>query len=189
MKKENKLANSYRRGVLSTCRSTFRQFGGLNKGFTLAELIGVIVILGLIALVAIPSILNAINSQKDEISDASREIIYSATNLYIRDNSNNFPKFNGNTFCLTLDKLTQGDYLPDTIYDAVSGDEVPLTNIVEVKYEQDRFSYNLNNECVEKIEVMPNEPVLATNMIPIKYNGTNWVYADTNEEWYNYIIC
>ena len=31
-----------------------------------------------------------------------------------------------------------------------------------------------------------NSPELLNNMIPIKYNGTNWVYADISEEWYDY---
>ena len=31
-----------------------------------------------------------------------------------------------------------------------------------------------------------NAPELATNMIPIKYDGTNWVYANIKEEWYDY---
>ena len=31
-----------------------------------------------------------------------------------------------------------------------------------------------------------NRPELDTNMIPIMYDGTNWVYADIYEEWYNY---
>ena len=165
----------------------------MRKGFTLVELIGVIIVLGLIALIALPPILNAIREKESEISEASEEIIYNATSLYVSDNSNSFPKKNGNTFCVTLDTLTQGDYLPDVVYDAVSGDEVPLTNMVEVKYEQDRFSYNLNNECVEKI-IKPNyvdasganAPELDTNMVPIKYDGSNWVYADTSESWYNY---
>ena len=158
----------------------------MKKGFTLVELIGVIIVLGLIALIALPPILNAIREKESEISEASEEIIYNATSLYVSDNSNSFPKTNGNTFCVTLDTLTQGDYLPDVVYDAVSGDEVPLTNMVEVKYEQDRFSYNLNNECVEKIEVIPNAPELLDNMVPIRYDGTNWIYANTNEKWYDY---
>lgn len=159
----------------------------MKKGFTLVELIGVIIILGLIILIALPPILNAIREKESEISEASEEIIYNATSLYVGDNSNSFPRVNGNTFCVTLDTLTQGDYLPDVVYDAVSGDEVPLTNTVEVKYEQDRFSYNLNNECVEKVEVIPNAPELLDNMIPIRYDGTNWIYADTNEKWYDYL--
>ncbi len=165
----------------------------MKKGFTLVELIGVIIILGLIAILAFPPILNAIRGSQKDISDASKEILYSATNLYVNDNMNDFPRTNGNTFCVTLETLVQGEYLPTSVYDATTGDEIPLSSIVEVKYEQDRFSYNLNNECVENI-IKPNyvdnsganAPELDTNMIPIKYDGTNWVYADTTQAWYNY---
>ena len=38
-----------------------------KKGFTLVELIGVVVILGLVALVAFPSLLNQINNSKKQI--------------------------------------------------------------------------------------------------------------------------
>ena len=31
-----------------------------------------------------------------------------------------------------------------------------------------------------------NRPELASNMIPIMYDGTNWVYADIYEKWYDY---
>ena len=31
-----------------------------------------------------------------------------------------------------------------------------------------------------------NKPELLENMIPIKYDGNNWVYADKKEEWYDY---
>ena len=31
-----------------------------------------------------------------------------------------------------------------------------------------------------------NSPELLNNMIPIRYNGSNWVYADISEEWYDY---
>ena len=31
-----------------------------------------------------------------------------------------------------------------------------------------------------------NKPELLENMVPIKYDGTNWVYADIYEEWYDY---
>ncbi len=32
----------------------------------------------------------------------------------------------------------------------------------------------------------PNAPVLSDNMIPVVYNGYNWVKADTNSRWYDY---
>ena len=44
------------------------------------------------------------------------------------------------------------------------------------------------NICTAK-EVTPNSPSLAEGMIPIKWNGTNWVKADStnsNNDWYDY---
>ena len=31
-----------------------------------------------------------------------------------------------------------------------------------------------------------NKPVLLNNMIPVYYDGSNWIYADIYEEWYDY---
>ena len=41
---------------------------------------------------------------------------------------------------------------------------------------------------LKQVEVSPNEPVLASGMIPVVYDETsgNWEVADTNSEWYNY---
>ena len=53
----------------------------LTSGFTLIELIGVIIILSLIMLLSVPLILNSIRSSKNELSDASKKILYNAINI------------------------------------------------------------------------------------------------------------
>ena len=52
----------------------------------------------------------------------------------------------------------------------------------------------LKNEIIDKIEGNElykdnsgaNQPLILTNMTPIKHNGSNWVVADIHEEWYDY---
>ncbi len=168
----------------------------MKKGFTLTELIGVVIILALIALLAFPPILNAIRETRNEISDASKEILYNAANLYVNDNSNTLVNVEGNTYCVTINELIKGEYLPTTVYDSVTGEEIPTDNIIEVKVENNQYKYNMNNECVSIIAPPPekeymdnsgaNKPLILNNMIPIKYDGTNWIYADTKKEWYDY---
>ena len=46
-----------------------------------------------------------------------------------------------------------------------------------------------NGNAIYTKDTIPNAPVLAEGMIPIAYDGTNWVKADTNNtdnNWYNY---
>ncbi len=158
----------------------------MKKGFTLVELIGVVIILALIALLAFPPILNSIIKTKTELSDASKEILYNATNLYVSENLNDFPKRNGNIFCVTLNTLSSKEYLPTKVYDSVTGEEISQDSLIEVKVENNNYTYNMNNECVEDIYVPPNKPELLDNMVPIKYNGTNWVVASESDKWYDY---
>ena len=164
-----------------------------KKAFTLVELIGVVIILALIALLAFPPILNSIRKTKFELSDASKEVLYNATDLYVSKNLNDFPKREGNTFCITLETLVTNEYLPTKVYDSTTGEEIPLDSKVEVKVENDRYTYNMNNECEEYVYKPPykdnsgaNSPELLDNMVPIKYEKDNWVVADITEEWYDY---
>ena len=138
---------------------------------------------------AFPPILNAIRESENKISEASKEIIYDATSLYVSNNESNFPKINGNVFCVTLNSLVQGEYLPSKVYDATSGNEIPLTNMVEVKYEQNRFSYNLNNECVEFRQKNLIDILLeqynsdnTTGLVQDETNRNIYYYTGTNEE-------
>ena len=55
------------------------------------------------------------------------------------------------------------------------------------KHYHGKLTTNGNAIYTEYVE--PNAPVLAEGMIPIAYDGTNWVKADTNNtnnNWYNY---
>lgn len=62
-----------------------------NKGFTLVELIAVIVVLGLISLIAIPTVNNSIIKYKDKLeADAIRNIEQAAKN-WAADNINKLP--------------------------------------------------------------------------------------------------
>ena len=147
------------------------------RGFTLVELIGVVVILGLIALVALPPILNSVRKTKGNISDASQKILYSATEVYVSENINSYPRTDGNVYCITIGSLVSNNLLPTKVYDAVTGEEIGQDNIVEVTVNQGQYSYSLNNNCVEKKAVSLIQTLLA------KYSegATNGLVNDTTD--------
>ena len=57
-----------------------------NKGFTLVELLGVIVVLLLVLLVAIPSVTSTFERNKNKIDEQKRQVILSAAEIYVSKN-------------------------------------------------------------------------------------------------------
>ena len=63
-----------------------------SKGFTLAELLGTVVILSIIAIIAFPSILGLLNSSQEKIDKSMKDYAINATKKYVNDNMDLFPK-------------------------------------------------------------------------------------------------
>ena len=92
----------------------------MKKGFTLVELLAVIIILGLLAIIAIPSIIGILNNEKENISDSMKNIIINASSLYIEDNSGVYPKVNNNVYCIKLESLVNDNILSKPFKDPVT---------------------------------------------------------------------
>lgn len=63
----------------------------MKKGFTLVELLGVIVILGLIAMIAIPTINSALNSSRQKAYEQQINTIEDTARTYMSKNSLKLP--------------------------------------------------------------------------------------------------
>lgn len=63
-----------------------------NKGFTLIELIGSIIILAIIALVAFPAILGLLTSSEGELNKAKVQVVERAAKEYVDDHINEYPR-------------------------------------------------------------------------------------------------
>lgn len=79
-----------------------------QKGFTLIELLAVIVILGIIAVIAIPLIGNVIGKSKDSADVATARQVYEAARLYIIDTKDGDFKTAGT---VKVSDLQTGGYL------------------------------------------------------------------------------
>ena len=136
----------------------YRNF--LKRGFTLVELIGVVIILGLLSLLTFFTILKVLRDTDIKLSENSKTLLFSSVDSYIQENLNSFPKIEENIYCLTLSELKENDNLISDIYD-VNGNKVELNNYIKITLEDSKYQYELVSDCDEHIAEEPNNLVVS----------------------------
>lgn len=139
----------------------------MKKGFTLIELLGVIVILGILVLVAFPPLLNQIKKSKNEINDATKALVIDAAKDYVEDNINNYDKTNGSTYCINISTLTENNYLNENLKNE-NLDNIDTSKKVKLIYKNNKFEYEITNECEEEHNTVITNKLIAQEIDNIK---------------------
>lgn len=115
----------------------------MRKGFTLIELMAVIVIISLVCLLTFPNIVNQIEKSKDANKDNIEEVVISSAKKYVNDNIDKYSE--QRDYCISVEELVDNDYLKE---DIVNDEENNLLDwYVKVNYDND-FKYKMMNECL-----------------------------------------
>ncbi len=123
-----------------------------KKGFTLPEVLGVVVLLAIIAVISISQITNRVNNSKGKITDAQKELILSAAKLFVDENRLEYKKEEGNVYCILVESIVKGGYLTSPILD-VSGNEIDYNTKIKASYINDKFDFEYNpSGCNRKYE-------------------------------------
>ena len=117
-----------------------------NKAFTLTELLGVIVILGILALVTFPNIASHIGKAKKELKEGTKILIIDAAKDYYEDNKNDYDQLEGMTYCIDIDTLTNNNYLNKKIKDENLND-IDTSKKVKMLYQNEKFNYEVVDSC------------------------------------------
>lgn len=133
----------------------------MKKGFTLAELLGVIAILGIIALITIPVIDRSLNQGREKLSKAQETQIKKACQDYYTKNLKELPQTTG-TACKTVKELQEAGFLQLDVKNPKTGKDYSSSFNACVKrtYEKDSngnvtkdyLEYDVcenNTECFE----------------------------------------
>lgn len=121
-----------------------------KKGFTLIEILGVIVILSLLIVLAFPKIVENIKKSEDEISKATMSLFSNAADLYIDNNKAVYNKQIGDVYCIEFEDLIAGGYLKAPIIDTTTGKELEDVDekIIMVEISQPN-TYEVVTNCTE----------------------------------------
>lgn len=101
-----------------------------KNGFTLAELLGVIVILAAVSLIAFPPIINQIKKSRNELDEALNTLILTAANQYLEEHNRST---DGTSYCIKLNVLIKDGKLVDPITNS-KGNTVNPNSIFYLKY-------------------------------------------------------
>ncbi len=115
-----------------------------KKGFTLVELLAVIVILGLIAVIAAPLVLGTINSSKDSLSKEQQNRVIEAAKIYATK------QLSEDSACVSISELQSGGYLETDVVDPKSGSNMANSKVQIVWCEdinQYGYKYDATGAC------------------------------------------
>lgn len=122
----------------------------MKKGFTLAELLGVIVILSLIALITVPAITDALQNYKIKLCNTQLEEIISAAKTWGADNLVKLPSSEGQTKTVSLKTLSDYGYIDAVIQNPVTKENFDLeTTTVTITKQGKKFVYTLDEDTTK----------------------------------------
>lgn len=144
-----------------------------NNGFTLVELLAVIVIIALLGLVAYPAIKETIQSARNDLSKSQEKSIIDGAKNFLVDHPYSIPKNNGDELTISLCQLKIGTYVDtkivntktDKMYDCKT--KVIVTNINnKYEYKLD-FTDTIEEDIPSKISY-PNIKISDNYLVYIK---------------------
>ena len=112
-----------------------------NKGFTLVELLGVIIIVGLLSLIIFPNIISSFFEVSNKLDDATKLIVVEAAKDYYSSNRN---KISNLDYCITISTLQTEGLLA---YDIKDSDGKILPSDTLVKIYKNKSKYEVDEKC------------------------------------------
>ncbi|MGE8078445.1 competence type IV pilus major pilin ComGC [Peribacillus loiseleuriae] len=141
-----------------------------QKGLTLVELLAVIVILGIIAAIAVPSIGKIIDNSKKDAHLANAQQMVSSARLAVAANDKKLWTINTNGGVattenqITLEKLISEGYIESTLKDPDGGDYIKADSFVKITEKNGEKTYSVYLVGTKRMVGKANEPVDPTNI-------------------------
>lgn len=118
-----------------------------KKGMTLVELITVLVVIGMIAVITIPTIIKTINKSKEQTTDIQEASIKEAAESYVAENIGKTINFTeaDNEEVINLNTLIEEGYLKGELKNLKTNKEYDLVNSkVTIKKENNSYIYTID---------------------------------------------
>lgn len=120
-----------------------------KNGFTLAELLGVMVLLALISLITVPAVTESLNSYKTKLCNSQIDQIISAAKSWAKDNMILLPENDKDTYELSLKTIVDYGYIDKKVNNPVTNKEFDLDDtVVVITKKKKRYIYTIDDDTI-----------------------------------------
>lgn len=116
----------------------------MKKGYTLIELLGVIIILTIIMSIVVVIMINVIKGTNNNLDEATEKILYSATENYLKETY--VLPANGD-FTVTLKTLREDNRISNTFIETANDKRITESSCVKVNVTNGEMNYEFSYEC------------------------------------------
>ena len=150
-----------------------------NRGFTLVELLAVIIIVGVLSVISIMSVSRLINKSRDSQLTQQENTLSMAAEGYLQANRIFLPKSIGQTIVLSANTLKDAGYLKTNIKNS-KGEDCMAKSIVKVtKQSKTKYDYKTYLYCGN--DKVPNEEKVDEPVIKIEFVNENGEKANPDD--------
>lgn len=113
----------------------------MKKGFTLVELLAVLVILGVITLVAVPNVIKTNQQSAEQNYEEFKKTIENAAEVYMETHIDKKPKNNADTVTVTVSDLKEYGFINRNLINPKTANEVNDNDYVKVEKDNGTLKY------------------------------------------------
>lgn len=118
------------------------------KGFTLIELMGIFVLLGIIVLILTPVITDSLENSKETTYDAQIKQIKKAAQDWSANHASDLPVDENDSITITLGALKQGGYIDKDIQNPVTQELFPNCMYIDIKRYKNNYVYTVLDDDI-----------------------------------------
>jgi len=148
----------------------------MKKGFTLIEVVTVLVLLAVIGLIVVPTVNLMIKKSTEDLYENQLEEIRLASEKWAYNNLDLLPSEEGKSVTITLLELKRGGYLPPDIKNPKTNEPFSNGTSVVITYKQNDYEYVVKENIINT-EITENSPSLVMNgeIIEVLEVGENYI--------------
>ena len=152
----------------------------MKKGFTLVELLAVLIVLSVIVLITFPIINNSIKESKEKLYNSQIEKIKIGAKDWAYKNVSLLPTEEDETITITLLTLKQSGFLPLDIRDPRNNELIPNDLMITIEYKDNNYNITVDLESGSDLsdEYNENAPTIVLNGNHIEFAEINSLYNE-----------